>query len=381
MTGREKIEAALSTEGTSQIPAVICYVNIFIRDHWEALTQAPWWHLKEPDIEKQMNWRRDVWEKTGLDWYEIPLDYTYTQAERDHVVIEPQGESIHCIDRRTGRTEVLVRPHWSHIEAAASAHLNELPQSSRDVDSAFERIEKDQIEMSVEDGSDALALKMSEAFGRLQFPVAQMMSPLFNTFSQWGYESVMMLIATRPELVGHACDHFYGSCCKELQTAARLGAKGIWLEESFADQISPAHFERLNLCFVEKLVAEIRSLGMKSIYYYCGDPTGRWDLITSIGADAFAFEESKKGFSIDIEDVVDRVNGRAAVFGNLDAIHMLPHASENQLRDEIKRQIGAGRKNNNRFVMSVGSPVTPGTPVERVRRYVDLVHELGETTL
>jgi hypothetical protein len=27
--------------------------------------------------------------------------------------------------------------------------------------------------------------------------------------------------------------------------------------------------------------------------------------------------------------------------------------------------------------MSIGSPVTPGTPVERVRLYRDLVHELG----
>ena len=162
--------------------------------------------------------------------------------------------------------------------------------------------------------------------------------------------------------------------------AVRLGAKGIWIEDSFTDQISPAHFESLHLGFLNKLIEEIRSLGLKSIYFYCGDPTGKWDLITGIGADAFAFEEGKKGFTIDIEDVVDRVNGGAAVFGNLDAIHTLPNASEDRLRHEIKRQIAAGRKNNNRFVMSIGSPVTPATPVERVRRYVDLVHELADVS-
>ena len=37
----------------------------------------------------------------------------------------------------------------------------------------------------------------------------------------------------------------------------------------------------------------------------------------------------------------------------------------------------AGRKNGGRFVMSLGSPVTPETPVARVRLYTDLVHELG----
>jgi uroporphyrinogen-III decarboxylase len=48
------------------------------------------------------------------------------------------------------------------------------------------------------------------------------------------------------------------------------------------------------------------------------------------------------------------------------------------LRAEIARQIAAGRRNGGRFVLSLGSPVTPGTPMERVRRYCDLAHELGE---
>ena len=378
MTGREKIEAALSKEGTAQIPAVICYVDIFIRDHWEALTQAPWWYLKEPSLERQMKWRRDVWGKTGLDWYEIPIDYKYTQKDRNHVVIEEQGNRIYRIDRRTGQKEELIRPHWSDIGIDPSSNLEELPQTLDDIDRTFDLLDENRSEMSAEDDINALSLAMLEEFGRLQFPVAQLMTPLFSTFSQWGYESVMILIAIRPELVKHACNLFFERCLQDLQKAVGLGAKGIWIEDSFTDQISPAHFKSLHLGFLYKLIEEIRSLDLKSIYFYCGDPTGKWDLITGIDADAFAFEESKKGFTIDIEEVVDRVNGRAAVFGNLDAIHTLPNASEDRLRHEIKRQIAAGRKNNNRFVMSIGSPVTPATPVERVRLYVDLVHELGD---
>jgi uroporphyrinogen-III decarboxylase len=80
---------------------------------------------------------------------------------------------------------------------------------------------------------------------------------------------------------------------------------------------------------------------------------------------------------IDIEDVVERVQGRCAVLGNLDAMNLLPNASEEQLRAEISRQIAAGRRNGSRFIMSLGSPVTPETPVKRVRLYCDLVHELG----
>ena len=48
-----------------------------------------------------------------------------------------------------------------------------------------------------------------------------------------------------------------------------------------------------------------------------------------------------------------------------------------QLRAEIARQIAAGRRNGSRFIMSLGSPVTPRTPVDRVRLYCDLARELG----
>jgi len=57
-------------------------------------------------------------------------------------------------------------------------------------------------------------------------------------------------------------------------------------------------------------------------------------------------------------------------------MELLPNGSVAELRVEIERQAAAGRENNGRFVMSLGSPVTPGTPVARVRRYCDLVHAL-----
>lgn len=102
-----------------------------------------------------------------------------------------------------------------------------------------------------------------------------------------------------------------------------------------------------------------------------------WDRILSLGADALALEESKKGFSIDVEEVVDRVGGRMCVLGNLDAITLLDRGSDAELEREIGRQLRAGRRNDGRFIMSIGSPVTPGKPLERVRRYLDIAHQLG----
>jgi uroporphyrinogen-III decarboxylase len=71
------------------------------------------------------------------------------------------------------------------------------------------------------------------------------------------------------------------------------------------------------------------------------------------------------------------VDGRCALLGNLDAMGLLEHGSEQDLRAELRRQARAGRRNGSRFIFSLGSPVTPGTSMARVRLYTDLAHEEG----
>jgi len=42
MTGRERMEAAFSQEGATDVPAVICYERLFARDHWSELSAYAW---------------------------------------------------------------------------------------------------------------------------------------------------------------------------------------------------------------------------------------------------------------------------------------------------------------------------------------------------
>jgi uroporphyrinogen-III decarboxylase len=229
----------------------------------------------------------------------------------------------------------------------------------------------------IADGRADLAAQMLSTFGEV-YPFCHVPSPLWLCYGLWGFEGMMSMIATRPDLVRYACKRFLARSVRAVHEAAALGAAGVWIEECLTDMISPEAFAQLNLPCVRDLVDEIRALGLQSIYYYCGDPAGKWELLLDAQADALSLEESKKGFVIDIAEVAERTRGRCALLGNLDAIDLLPNGTERQLRAEITRQIAAGRRNDSRFVMSLGSPVTPGTPVERVRLYCDLVHELGK---
>jgi uroporphyrinogen-III decarboxylase len=198
-------------------------------------------------------------------------------------------------------------------------------------------------------------------------------SPLWSLYGLIGYEGMMILPAQDPDLALYAGQRLCEHVRQRVRMIAALGADVVWIEECLTDQLSPDLFRRLNLPLLRQCTDEIRAQGLKSVYYYCGGPWDRMDAILDVGADAVHFEESKKGFTIHVEDIVQAVRGRCTVFGNLDAIGVLQNATEADVRSQVARQLTAGRRNGGRFVMSLGSPITPATPVERVRCYTDAV--------
>lgn len=377
MTGREKIEAAFSVGGTTQVPAVICYEGIFVRDHWEQLTSVPWWYRESPVLEHQLAWRREAIEKTGQDWFNLPG--FYSRQERQALVVEVRGGDVFRVDGNAGSEELLVRPEvggWSPAGGLHSVSPECLATTAEAIDALVPMPPETDVPF-LEEGRGDLAAALLAEYGSSHYPICHVSSPLWACYGLWGFEGMMGMIATRPDLVEHAGRRFLQASQGAVRQAALLGASGIWIEECLTDLVSPASYAALVLPLLNPLVEEIRRQGLKSIYYYCGDPAGRWDLLLAVGADVLALEESKKGFVIDVDEVVTRARGRCAVLGNLDAMSLLERGSEAELRGEIARQIAAGQRIDGRFAMGLGSPVTPGTPVERVRRYCDLVHELG----
>ena len=76
----------------------------------------------------------------------------------------------------------------------------------------------------------------------------------------------------------------------------------------------------------------------------CGDIRDRLKDIVGSKSDCISFEESKKNFTVDLEWVNEVVNGRACIFGNLDAVNILQNGTEKKLESEIKRQITIGKE-------------------------------------
>jgi hypothetical protein len=378
LTGKAKIEAALSPQGTVEIPAVICYEGIYTRDHWEQLFDFPWWYSLSPDLEHQLAWRGQLIEKTGQDWFYLPA--CAPDEIRQDLTIEEQAGRVYLVDRITGEASLLAKPvigGWREAESLNPVHPQTLPLTFTAVQKRIPPPEAFAPVLFKQAGQDRLARLLLGRYGDDYYPIGHATGPQWACYNLWGFEDWMMLVASDPELVRFASQCQLACSLLEIQEAAALGARGIWIEDCMVDMISRRAFEAINLPLIQAMVEEIRRLGMHSIYYYCGDPKGKLDLLLETGADALSLEESKKGFTIDIQAVAEFVNGRCALLGNLDAIHLLPETSAEELSLEITRQIQAGWRNRGRFILSLGSPVTPGTTPERVCQYTDLAHTLG----
>lgn len=377
ITGRQKIEAALSPQGSPEVPAVICYEGLFIRDHWDEVTGLPWWYAQSGDLDQQLGWRRQAIQRINQDWFILPA--FLPRCQRENLRIDIWQDGVYRVDLQTGRQEKLERPQVSGANHAnaRSVRPEQLARTPAQIDAAIPLPAEDDLDTLASDGRSDLACALLREFGAELFPFVHVSTPLWNCYRLWGFEDMMLMVAERPDLVAHACGRFLSLQSHRVREAAMLGAAGVWIEDCFTDMVCPQVFETLHLRFLRPLIERIRTAGLRSIYYYCGNPNDRWDLLLSAGADALALEESKKAFTIDIEDVVRHTAGRCSVLGNLDAVGILEAASEEGLRSEITRQIAAGRRNGSRFIMSLGSPVTPGAPLARVQKYCDTAREVG----
>lgn len=368
MTPLRRMQLAIDRGPLQEIPVVICYLGIFLRDHWQQVTDKPWWALRSPDIADRLQVDRDLLVKLDLDW--IPVSMCQPESWRRSHSIRVENGRVFLVDGEGNRNEIRKPPPGGDTLYIAPEPAIE------DVSDIEEAIPvRDAAELSRQGRLDYVRMLRKDV-GSDRFLVASMVTPFWKALSQsFGFRSMMLNLRRDPGLVERALERITEDRREMIRAYARAGVDGIWLEECLASaaEISPADYRRFALPYNRELVEVIHDEGARCIYYPCGDITDRMDSIVETGADCISLEESKKGFEIDISEVDRAVSGRACLFGNLSS-DLLERGSDKELSAGIRRQIEVGRRHG-RFVMSLGSPVTPGTGVQRVADYVRISRE------
>jgi len=367
-SGKARMLAAMEGPNTVDLPVVITYLRILARDHWEQVTDVPWWATQGGDIEANLRVARDLQSELGIDWVPAPRGCTRQWRDRHKVALH-EGRPV-LMDGETGdRTEIVREP----VSGFLTHQSDNLVHSAEDIDRLLEI--KSAEEMS-DDGTLDYASAAVREFGDDLFVIGSVNDPFWGMTRCFGIEGMLTNLVERPEWAERALERSTLASLEALKAYSRVGVDGIWLGSGYSstDMISLEHFRRFAAPYAERVIGEINALGMKSVHYFCGAVHDRLEDLVGMNPACLAFEEDKKRYGLDIEWVDRVVEERACLFGNVDAIGVLQDGTRAEMAVEIDRQLEVGRRSG-RFVMSLGSPVTPSTPIEKVAEFVQLVRE------
>ena len=193
-----------------------------------------------------------------------------------------------------------------------------------------------------------------------------------------GLTNRFVMYLDEPEFIEYLSERYLAANLERIRAIASTGADAMWIDDATAssEMISLDMYTRFSLPYLKPLVKEIQKQGMKCILVYFGGVSDRVEHILSTEPDALIVETSMKSYVNDIGKIAGQINGRTCLFGNLNPYDDVEKLSEDALYAKMTAQFEAVRPYR-RFVTSTGSPLTPGTPVARIRRYIEMGHQLA----
>jgi len=367
-SSKAKMLAAMEGAGVTEFPVVLPYMGILLRDHWDEVTDVPWWTRASGDIEANLRVARDLQAELSVDW--VPAQRSRSREWRARHEVRMRGDRPFLVDRLTGTENEIVREPPGGIQVPRTENR---VHSIDDIDRLVPLCPAQQI---VEGGSLDYAAAVIEEFGDEHFIVSSIDAPFWRMNGYFGLHDMMTSLIEHPDRAEHLLERVTVASLEELKAYSEIGIDGVWVECAYssADMISLEHFRRFAAPYLERQIRLINELGMKSICYYCGDASDRLEHLVEMGPTCIALEETNPKYVNEIDEIDRVIDGRVCLFGNVDSIGVLQNGSREEMAAEIERQLDVGRRKG-RFVMSLGSPVTPSTPLAKVAEFVGLARE------
>lgn len=358
------------------VPFAPLYLDIYLRSRSLRLTFDRLWRLTE---EGPLSLGFESWLKLQL---EIQLEVYSVFKEPHDWILLPRG-----ITRRRVEGSKVKRENYSLVRETQAGERVPIPREQppfrqgidkeivpRSRDDIDELLPRDTPKALLNDGYAELPRRFKRHITELAYIICG--SPFLMAYPLLGFSGMMRTMVEEPSIFERLL-----SCLLEKQLAnielwKQMGAETLFVEEAFAsrDIISEKHYEHFCFPFTRDLIKGIRDAGLSVVLYFTGDPTNRLGYLRELHPSALAFEESKKGFYIDIAEIRKELGYEECLFGNLD-VALIERDGGSKIKREVERQIkqaGPGK-----FVLSVGSPPTPPTLPSKLDLLSRLAHSFG----
>jgi len=391
MTGKERILAAFGDGSPEDIPSVLNYAHLALwrgPHFWNDFAEGkPWWIKELWDIPKLLEVEETMQRKLGTDWI-WGADICPSKEWRKNHMVVPTSRAVYMRDITPGATvwQYIIEeppPEGTHA-TYPNVDLSGIIKTKEDVEK-YVYVRK--AETLIEEGRTDWVEAVVKKFGHEKFIVSQIGSPLEAACDFMGPMPSIRLFMKNPTLLKQLVDRTADATIEEIKAYAKMGSDGVWAWEWYTGEvISPAQFEAIGKRAIQRCIRAAQQLGLKFIFYPTGvgkDWQAGFESILDMKPDGIHLEESKKGFDTDVSWQANVLKTRGlqdeiTLFGNLDAINIVQEGTSEELESEVKRQIDVGRNEyGGRFVMDVGSPITPETSLKRLIEYINLVRKHG----
>jgi len=373
MNNKERMHACLEGRAVDRNPVTVFYSPLYYHDHFEELTGEPQWRMtawRYAEMAEHLRLYRVMVEKAPFEM--LQPDYDIRRSEREQAEFITRGGKHTLRNKTTGALTAL-----DFESGHADEYTANEDRKVRTIDEIAEKVAVIPPEEQIAEGLTDKLRAVAAEYGKDQFILSGgVVGTIYSAGWHVGQTNALAMLRLEPEFMDALCQRICEQNIATIQAYGAAGGDAIYIDDATAtnDMISPADYERYSLPYMRAMVDEIHRLKHKAIVIYFGGISDRLEQIAATGADCLLMEASMKGFRNEIDAVVEKIGERMTLCANIDPLAVLEQADEAGLTAEMTRQAEAGRKGRG-FIMSTGSPITPRTPLSRVRRFI----ELGKT--
>lgn len=180
------------------------------------------------------------------------------------------------------------------------------------------------------------------------------------------HDRVKALMMSEPVLWDRLMTKLADAAGEYLVAQAEAGANALQVFDSWVGELSPSDHRQYVLPYTSQVVSRAKATGVPVILFGV-NTGGLLEDMASTGADVIGVD-----WRIDLDVAFSRLPNHA-VQGNLDPITLLASWDALDVRTRNVLHRAGGRPGH---IFNLGHGVLPKTPVENVRRLVELVHEV-----
>ena len=370
LNDKQRIHAVLEGKPVDRMPVTCLYNQLVILDHFAELAGKPDWQRHEwlnAAPADHLATYRTILERAPFEI--LQPQHAAPRSERENTKFVVDGGRVYRKDMRSGALTLLQA--MSGHATDYRANETQLVHDRHDIDEQFKL---QTAEQKIADGIYDFVHETVAELGSDHFILTGgVVGTLYLCHNYVGLTNLFELLASDPDLIDYLSQKILEQNIEDIRAQASAGGDAIYIDDATAtsDMISVRHYERFCLPYMKQMVDEIHRLGHKAIVIYFGGVADRLEQITSLGADGLSVETSMKGYTNDIQSIARRVGRRVTLFGNIDPVGVLQDGTDAQLEAEIHRQTVAAKLARG-FIMCTGSPITPSTSLQRMRRFIDL---------